>query len=363
MKILEVNSENLKYNIEVIKKRANKTKIIAVVKGNAYGLGLEKFVNFLVKNGINYFAVSSVEEAVELASFNMNIKILCMEATSIESDLRLLLDKDIIITIDNFKAGVLLNKLARSQKKKATVHLKIDTGFSRYGFDFSNKEEILNTVLENPSILVEGVYSHFSSSYLDNGYTDLQLNRFLEIKNFLEEKNIKIPIYHIANSSAFLTREDTFFDAVRIGSVFLGRISVKNNIGLKRIGMLKSNVVDIKSIDKGAPIGYSNSAIAKRNIKIAVVPLGYADGFNVEISNDTFKFVDKLRILKNSIRNLFKDNRIYVNINDYKCLVLGRIGMNHFVVDITDKQIKLNDEVKIDVSPILISSRIEREYK
>lgn len=127
--------------------------------------------------------------------------------------------------------------------------------------------------------------------------------------------------------------------------------------------MLKSNVVDIKSIDKGAPIGYSNSAIAKRNIKIAVVPLGYADGFNVEISNDTFKFVDKLRILKNSIRNLFKDNRIYVNINDYKCFVLGRIGMNHFVVDITDKQIKLNDEVKIDVSPILISSRIEREYK
>lgn len=363
MKILEINSKDLDYNVEVLKVRAGKSKIIAVVKGNAYGLDLEKFVKFLYERGINYFAVSSVEEAIELAGLGLDIKILCMEATSVEDDLKLLLDKDIIITIDNFKAGTLLNKLARGQKKKATVHLKIDTGFSRYGFDYSNKEEILNTILECPSVLVEGVYSHFSCSYLNNGYTDLQLNRFLKVKEFLEEKNIKIPLYHIANSSAFLTRKDTFLDAVRIGSAFLGRVSVENNIGLKRIGVLKSNVVDIKNIDKGTPIGYSNSVVAKRNIKIAVVPIGYSDGFNVEISNDTFKFVDKLRILKNSIRNLFRDNRIYVTVNNYKCLVLGRVGMNHFVVDITDKQIGLDDEVKIDVSPILISSRIEREYK
>ena len=170
-------------------------------------------------------------------------------------------------------------------------------------------------------------------------------------------------MYHIANSSAFLTRDDVCFDAVRIGSAFLGRISVKNTIELKRIGMLKSNVVELKEVDAGTPVGYSNSVITKKKTKLAIVPIGYADGFNVEIANDTFKFVDKLRILKNNVMALFKDNRIYVIINDTKYPVIGRVGMNHFTADVSNSDVKINDEVKIDMSPILVSSKIRREYK
>lgn len=364
MKLLEVNSKDLEYNIEKILTRAGDTKIIAVVKGNGYGLGLKEFSGFLVNHGINYLAVSSVEEAVELANMNLNAKILCMEATSIEEEIATLLDNGVIITIGNYDSAVILNRLAKKKNRKAVTHFKIDTGFSRYGFCYKDKEIIYKAISDNPSIFVEGVYSHFSSAYFENqNYTDLQLSRFRAVKTYLEEKNIEIPMYHIANSSAFLTRDDVFFDAVRIGSAFLGRISVKNTIELKRIGMLKSNVVELKEIDAGTPVGYSNSVIAKKKTKLAIVPVGYADGFNVEIANDTFKFVDKLRILKNNFMTLFKDNKIYVFIDNVKYPVIGRVGMNHFAVDISNSNVKINDEVKIDMSPILVSSKIRREYK
>ncbi len=364
MKLLEVNSKDLEYNIEKILKKAGESKVIAVVKGNGYGLGLKEFSIFLVNHGIDYLAVSSVEEAVELANLNLDAKILCMEATSVEEEIATLLENKIIITIGNYDSAFILNKLAKEKNVKAIAHIKVDTGFSRYGFCYKDKEGIYKAISESTSILVEGVYSHFSSAYFaEKNYTNLQLSRFIEVKKYLEEKNVEIPMYHIANSSAFLTRDDVCFDAVRIGSAFLGRISVKNTIELKRIGMLKSNVVELKEVDAGTPVGYSNSVITKKKTKLAIVPIGYADGFNVEIANDTFKFVDKLRILKNNVMALFKDNRIYVIINDTKYPVIGRVGMNHFTADVSNSDVKINDEVKIDMSPILVSSKIRREYK
>lgn len=364
MKVLEIIKDDLENNIDKIKERAKNTKIIAVIKGNGYGLGLHELANFLVQKGISYLAVSSVEEAIELANIeNINAKILCLESTAVQEELYELLNKDIIITIGSLEAANVLSKLAKKENKKVKVHLKIDTGFSRYGFLYNQKEIILKVIKENPSFLVEGIFSHFSNAYADNeNYTKMQFYRFLSVKEFLEENGINIPIYHIANSSAFLKYDDMFLDAVRIGSAFLGRVIVENKIGLKRIGMLKSNVVEIKELKKGTKIGYSNSYTLKRNSQIAVVPVGYSDGFHVAVKNDTFKFVDRLRILKNSFMNVFKKDGINVYIKNLKYPVIGKVGMNHIVVDITDSDVKINDEVRMDISPVLVSSKIRREY-
>ena len=153
-----------------------------------------------------------------------------------------------------------------------------------------------------------------------------------------------------------------YLDAVRIGSAFLGRVSVRNTIGLKKIGVLKSNVVSIKNIEKGTPIGYSNSEIAKKDMKLAIVPVGYSDGFHVKVKNDTIKFIDKIRILKDDLLELFKDSRIYVTINEQKYPVIGKVGMNHVAMDVTGSQVKIEDKVKMDISPILDNSKIRREY-
>lgn len=363
MKVLEINLKDLEHNINIIKMRAKDSRIIAVVKGNAYGIGLEEFSNVLIKNKINYLAVSSVYEALELKDKVNEATVLCLEATSNEKELEELLDKDIIITIGNYEVAKCLNKIAKSRKKKAKVHLKIDTGFSRYGFNYYDKELILKTIKNCTSILVEGIFSHFSCAYLKKeDYTRLQYKRFLEIKNFLEKNHIQISMYHICNSSAFLKYDDMFMDAVRIGSAFLGRISVRNTLGLKKIGVLKSNIVEIKNLPKNTPIGYSNSEITKRATKLAIIPIGYADGFNVGVKNDTFKFIDKVRILKNSLVSFIKNDRIYVLINGKKYLVIGKVGMNHITVDITGSKIELGNEVELPISPVFVSSNIRREY-
>lgn len=274
MKVLEIKTEDLENNIVKLKERADDKNIIAVVKGNGYGLGLDRFVEILLEHGINYLAVSSVEEAIELSDKKLDATVLCMEATSIESEIKQLLDKNVVLTIGNFETAKIINRVSKSLNKKAHVHLKIDTGFSRYGFLYSDKANILNTIQSCTSIFIEGIFSHFSSAYFENeDYTRLQYNRFLEIKKYLEENNINIPTYHICNSSAFLKYDDMFMDAVRLGSAFLGRVSVKNNIGLKKIGMLKSNVVEIRKLEKGVPVGYSNSEITKKPTTLAIVPV------------------------------------------------------------------------------------------
>ena len=274
MKVLEIKTEDLENNIIKLQERAGDKKIIAVVKGNGYGLGFDKFIEVLLGHGINYLAVSSVEEAIELADKKIKATVLCMEATSIENEIRQLLDKGVVLTIGNVEAARKANKIAKEMKKKVCAHLKIDTGFSRYGFLYTDKTSILETIQESTSILVEGIFSHFSSAYFEKeDYTRLQYNRFLDVKNYLEENNINIPIYHICNSSAFLKYDDMFMDAVRIGSAFLGRISVRNNIGLKKIGMLKSNVVEIRKLEKGVPVGYSNSEMTKKPTTLAIVPV------------------------------------------------------------------------------------------
>ena len=363
LKVLEVKKEDLEYNIGLIKKRAKDTKIIAVVKGNGYGLGLKDFSKILVKNGISDLAVSSVEEAIELASFKLNARILCLEATAVQEEIEMLIENNIILSIGSKECAENVTTIAVKHDKTAHCHIAIDTGFSRYGFLVSEKEAILKMVKNSKRLFFDGVFSHFSTAYFQNDtYTRKQYDSFLEVKKYLEANDVKIPIYHICNSSAFLKYDDMYLDAVRVGSAFSGRVSVKNNIGLRKVGMLKSNVVEIKEIKKGTPVGYSNSEIVKKDSKIAIIPVGYSDGFNTGVLDDTYKFIDKLRRTKNSFASIFKNIKNTVIINGESFEIIGKVGMNHLIVDITGKNVRINDKVLLNIKPVLVNSKIRREY-
>ena len=380
MKSLVINKEDLKHNIRKIKEIAKDTgrqdnhkpiKIIAVVKGNGYGLGLIPYSKFLIDNGIDFLAVSTVEEAIKLRQAKIDTRILMLSSTAIKKEIEALVDNDIIITIGSKEAVNAAEEIAIKKNKKIKAHLKIDTGFGRYGFCYNEKEKMLETLKNIKNIEIEGTFSHFSLAFYEkNEYSEEQFKRFMDVIEYLKENKIELGMLHMCNSSAFLKFKDKRLNAVRIGSAFLGRLAIENIYGLRKIAYLKSNVTEIKTLPKNYNIGYSNSYTTKKETKVAIVPVGYADGYNVREQRDMFRKRDKLRYIVRDIKDSLKKQSLYAEIlvkngtkEEYKkCKVLGRIGMYHITCDITGQDIKIGSEVKLQVSPMFVDSSIRREY-
>ena len=373
MKSLLINRQDLKHNIRIIKEIAEKNgrndnhkplQIIAVVKGNGYGLGLVQYATFLIDNGINFLAVSTVEEAIRLREAGITTKILMLSSTSVEKDVELLVENDIILSLGSKNAIDVAEKIARNNNKKIEAHIKIDTGFGRYGFCYDAKKEMVESIKEIKNIRITGTFSHFSLAFYEKDkFSKQQFERFIDCIEYLKQNGIETGLLHICNSSAFLKYKEMRLNAVRVGSAFLGRLSIPNIYGLKKIGYLKSNVAEIKIIEKGCNIGYSNSYTTKKKTKVAIIPCGYADGFNVSVGRDMFRIRDRLRYIVRDIKDSFKKQDLYVEINGQKCKILGRLGMYHVSADITGKDIKKNDEAIFNISPIYVDSSIRREFR
>lgn len=377
MKSLVVNREDLKHNIRTIKEIAKDTgrldnhkniEIIAVVKGNGYGLGLVPYSKFLIDNGIDFLAVSTLEEAIQLREAKIQAKILMLSSTAIEKDVEKLVQNDIILTIGSKEAIETAQKIAEKLNKTVKVHLKIDTGFGRYGFCYNEKEKMLEALKNANNIEIEGTFSHFTLAFFENNkFSEKQFKRFIDVIEYLKENKIETGKLHICNSSGFLKFKDKRLNAVRIGSAFLGRLSIPNTYGLKKIGYLKSQVAEIKELKKGYNIGYSNAYTLKKDSKIAIIPVGYADGFNVRDDRDMFRKIDRLRYIVRDVKDAFKDKSLYIDIKNNngkyeKCKVIGRLGMYHITVDITGKDIAIGSSAKLNVNPIFVDSSIRREY-
>lgn len=374
MKSVVINKEDLRYNIQKIKEYAkkdlpddsgNKLTIIGVVKANGYGLGIVEISQFLIDNGINFLAVSTVEEALKIRNAGItekDAKILMLSSTAIKEDIQTLVDNDIILTIGSKEAAKVANNVGQALNKKIKVHLKIDTGFGRYGFIYTNRDEIVKAIKPLENIKIEGTFTHFSNAYYDNKYTETQFKRFIDCIEVLKMNEIQTGMLHVCNTSAFIKFPNMHLNAVRIGSAFTGRISFKNSMGLRKIGYLKSNVAEIKELPKGFNVGYSNAYTTNKNTKVAIIPCGYMDGVNIENGRDMFRTVDKLRYISRDIKNAFKNQQLFVTINSKKYPILGRIGTYHVTVDITGSNVKIGDEVIFNANLKYIDSSLRREW-
>lgn len=372
MNTLVINKEDLRHNINKIKEYAKKSgqddagknvKIIAVVKGNGYGMGIVEYTKFLIDNGISMFAVSTMEEALKLRKEGIKEEILMLSSTAIEDDVRTLVKNKIILTIGSKEDIIIAEKIGKEENQTIRVHLKIDTGFGRYGFVYSKRDEMVEALKNIQNVKIEGTYTHFSISFFDEKYTKLQFKRFIDVIEVLKMNKIETGMLHVCNSSAFVKHREMHLNAVRIGSAFLGRLSFENNVGLKKIGYLESAVSEIKDLPKGFNVGYSNTYKTKTETKIAVIPCGYMDGINIMNNRDMFRTIDKLRYIVRDIKDFFKKQKIYIKIKDKNYEIIGRIGTYHIICNISNSDIKIGNKVIINVNPKFVDSSIRREYR
>lgn len=333
MKKLVINKEDLRHNINKVKSyvkdisKNDKYTIIGVVKGNGYGLDLIEFSKFLLDNGIEYLAVATIDEVLKLSKAKICKNILMLSALNDENELEEAVKNQIILTVDSKENVKKINELA-GKGYNIKVHIKIDTGFGRYGFIYSDYEEILQCIksLKENGVEVEGIFSHFSLAYYKNNkHTLQQFERFNKILKFLEKNNIDIKLKHVCNSPAILNYPEMHLTAARIGSAFVGRVCSENNIGLKRIGEMEVGIAEVRKVPKQFNISYLNAYKTKKESNIAILPVGYIEGYNVGQKKDMFRPVDKVRRAVSEIKSLFKEQKVTAVIKDKRYDVVGTI--------------------------------------
>ncbi|MBQ2897323.1 MAG: alanine racemase [Clostridia bacterium] len=332
----EVNLDAIKSNVVNIKSYLdNKTKIMAVVKADAYGHGCLETVNTLIENGVDYLAVACPDEAILLRKRGINIPILIL-GYSDEDRFEEIVDYDITQTVFNLESAKRLSQTAVKKNKKAKIHIKIDTGMARIGYLYGYSEEIdvqtENEILKIVSldgIDAEGIFTHFSvADEPDDDFTNIQFDRFNKLLLFLEENGVKFKYRHCCNSAATIMFPKMHLDMVRPGIIIYGVYpseKVKAKIDLIPAMQVKTRVVNINKIYKNSPISYGKTYKSDKDITVATIPIGYADGFPRMLSN-------KGKIIANG--------KIVP--------VLGRICMDQCMIDVTSvNNINVGDEVTV----------------
>ena len=292
----EINLKNLYQNLTNIEALLNNKKVIPVVKANAYGHGVIEVVDYLVKNKVDYFAVSLLEEAIELRKKFNNIEILVMGVVQKEY-FHIASKNKITITISNFDQLVELYKL----NVPLVVHMKVDTGMNRLGF--KHTEDIIksfNLLKDNNYINLEGIYTHFSTADMDKEYYDMQLKRFASIIDLL---NYDFKMIHVSNSSSMIKYEDEidYTTHTRLGISLYGLTLDEETKFLKNTYKLITHITDIKALEPGDKVGYGATYTAKQKEIIGILPIGYADGFirqnqggDVEINGKRYKIIGRI---------------------------------------------------------------------
>lgn len=281
----EINLENIKYNVDNVKKALTKdTMLCCVVKADAYGHGAVEVSKFLDKEeNVDFFSVARLEESLELVKAGITKPILCMGYID-NAKIQNAINSNIRITVYSLEMAIKIDELAKLNNKKAYIHIKLDTGMSRIGF-LVNEQSIsdIKKIFSLENLIIEGIYTHFAKSDEENKEaTYNQINKYNKVINSLEESNLNVPIKHVSNSAAILDLRECDFNMVRLGISLYGPYpssEVSRDIKLKTALELKTIVSNIKTIEKGTSVSYAGTYTADKDVKIATLPVGYADGF------------------------------------------------------------------------------------
>ena len=352
MKTYIVEKEAILHNLNLLKKKADGTPIWAVLKGNGYGLGVRPMAELCLAEDIRRFAVTELSEALTIRELCADARILMLRPTTDPEEMQRMLDLDVIATIGSTEDAAALSALAGQRGAVAEAHLKIDTGMGRYGFLPDELEKILSIYRYHDHLAVSGIYTHFHSSFGKEKITMAQAETFRQVVKAIEDAGVEPGTPHMCNSNAFLRWPELKEGGVRIGSALLGRVTARNK--LRRVGICKATVDELRWLPKGHSCGYGAGWVAKKPTRIAVISVGWYHGFTAEHGNDLFRFRDNLRQILGALKRMLFKKKIHVAINGKRCPVLGHVGMLHTVCDVTKLNCQLGDTVTLEINPTMV---------
>lgn len=286
----EINLDNFIFNLNQLKNKLGaNTKLMAVIKANAYGHGALKISRVALNNGADSLGVALLEEAMELKEEGINAPILVFGYIS-SFDLEKAIERKIRQTVFSYQQALSISRAALNQNKEALIHIKIDTGMRRIGFWPERKSlEEIEEIYRLPGIKVEGFYTHFACAEKeDKSYTQEQMHRFLTFIKALKEQGFEPGLLHTANSAALIDLPSTHLDLVRPGIALYGlypSFVQCEKIELKTVLSLKSEIIQLKVVPAGSGISYNHTFRTSHQSIIATLPIGYADGLNRRLSN------------------------------------------------------------------------------
>jgi alanine racemase len=346
-----ININNLQKNYINIRKKVNGSKVMAVVKADAYGHNV-KFVtdalNRLDHQKPEYYAVATVDEGVELRKLKIKQPILIFDPVDDEQAFNYL-KYDLIPAVftDNHLKILLTEKRKAKFRNKIKVHVKVDTGMNRLGVDYNKADSFISKLSKDKNFLIDGIFTHFATSDVkDSNYARLQIKRFNTLIATLKKKNINYGLVHAANSGAIIDFPEAYYDMVRPGISLYGYYpshQTSESIKLYPVLSLISKVSTVKKINAGETVSYSRRFKAKKSTKIISVPIGYADGFPRGLTNKARclikgKFYNQIGTVTMD-RIMFDVGNDKINVDD-DVILLGKSG-KHFI-DAWDWSDKLN---------------------
>jgi len=334
---IEIKGKAIETNVRQLRSKLSKNcQFMAVVKADGYGHDSKVVSEYAIKGGASQLGVATLKEGIKLRSSGINKPILVLGNLYTKKDLIIAFKNDLMPTISSLRECLICNNIGKQFGLKFSLHLKVDTGMSRLGFESYKFIQEFEKIKSFENISIEGIYSHLSSADEDNSLdpkssTQLQRLKFKEVLeqiNVESNHNIKI---HLANSAGMLLNKDFHFHMVRVGLCMYGYsplAKIDKNLCLKPALFLKVKVAFIRVIDKGVRVSYGGKFVSSRKTKLAVLSIGYADGVP--------------RNLSGKIKVIFK-NKLYPQV--------GSITMDQMMVDITG-----SDEIKVGSTIVLLGS-------
>jgi len=336
MKWIELDSESLKHNLRQFRRILGKDrKILAMVKSNAYGHGMIPIARLAIESEADWLGVHSIKEALILREQGFKCPILCVGYIPLNK-LELAVQNDIRMTVYNNESIDKLGNICQETKKKAFLHIKVETGTYRQGLSEEEFIPFIERINRHKGLVIEGLSSHFANieDTTDHSYAKKQLHRFKSFLKQAENYGVKLKYKHMACSAAVILFPQTYFNMTRVGigmyglwpsnEVFVSSLlREKPEFSLKPVLSWKARVAQIKRVPKGEFIGYGCTYKTTRESVLAVIPVGYYDGYSRSLSNIA-----------------------YVLIKGKRAPVRGRVAMNFIMTDISDiPQVKVEDTV------------------